>query len=63
VGRTYFRFVTMHTFVRWTNGQTDGRTDRRTAFFWLHRALHYTQSHGKKEIDERKKCIQQSSDP
>ena len=32
-----------------TDGQTDAQTDRRTAFSWLYRALHYTQFHGKND--------------
>jgi len=35
VGKSFFRFVTVHTF------------DRRTEIPWQYRAPHYMQSHGK----------------
>jgi len=41
--RMWAKFLSFCQFTR----LTDGRTDRRTAFSWLYRALHYTQSHGK----------------
>jgi len=50
VGRSFFRFVTMHTIVRQRDGQTDGQMDGQTdGQNWAsqYRALHYMQSHGK----------------
>jgi len=39
VGITFFCSVPINAF--------DGQTDKQTAFWWLYRALHYMQSHGK----------------
>jgi len=49
VGTSFFCFVTIHPFDR----QTDGQTER----LWQYRALHYTQSHGKKLSRELVFCI------
>ena len=36
---------------------TDGRTDGWTAFSWLYRALHYIQSHGKRESNNKRSFV------
>jgi len=44
VGTSFFRFVTIHAFVRQTDRQTDGEKG-----LGNYRALRYMQSHGKND--------------
>ena len=41
-------YLALSQYTRLTDRQTDGRTDRQTELRQQYRALHYTQSHGKK---------------